>query len=97
MGAEKRVGLLSEELKRINAEISNNIKQYSSIDQSIQFACVTGDYDFAECNEWAKSKFLLNEKRKKLTKRQDNLVKKLRKIIARRNLAVDEETADLLK
>ena len=97
MKAEEKVAALSEELKEIVAEIKKNMDRWNTIDSEMEMAYDTGDYDFEDVLEMRSSKILLDEKRTKLSKRHEKLVIKLRRIIARRKVAVDDEIAGLLK
>ncbi len=97
MKVEEKVGTLSEELKKVNAEIDKNHKDYLQIDETMEKAYDSGDYDVGEYMGWVNSKDWLTQEKKKLTKHQQKLVNKLRKLIARHKLLVDEETAALLK
>ena len=97
MKAEEKVKLLSEELKQVNAKIIKNNDAWSSIDQSMESAYDTGDYDLDDYNGWISSKNHLIVERNKLAKQQGKLVKKLSRIISRHKIGVDEETGNLLK
>ena len=96
MKAEEKVKILSEELKRVNGELSENLDRYLSTVEHMNESQEVGYYDDDEYYGLFNVNEYLADERKVLSKRQEKLVKKLRKIIARRKLTVDAETTELL-
>ncbi len=97
MKPEEKVKVLSEELKKVKAEISDNLHRYMSVDDAMNEAYDEGYYDLGDYGSWLSAKDYLSAESKKLTKQREKLVKKLSRIIARHKIVVDDETAALLK